>query len=167
MPKKKDVRKDEAKVEAPEIEKVENELIRYEFSDGQLQKLGGDLSDLLETVTRVEEEASSAAAGFKSDVKAIKLTIYNVARWIREKYDMRKTDCYCYKDFRERKAYYWRADNVELGELEIAISSVDFWKVYPPVKVRDLKHHELQRELPLDTYTPETDQDDDEEVVTE
>jgi hypothetical protein len=169
MKKPVDVKKDETK--APEIEKVENELIRYEFSDIELQKLGGDLSNFLDHVTRIEEEASSVAAGFKSEIKAIRLTINNVARWIREKYDMRKTDCYCYKDYRERKAYYWRCDKVELAEFERfnldEVISHDGYGRYRPVKVRDLKHHELQKELSLEVYDSGSETIDGETVTVE
>jgi len=61
--------------------------------------------------------------------------------------------CYCVKDFAGRKAYYFRADQHTLDYLKSFLPLKDPGAYFTedmadwPVKVRDLKHWELQREL--------------------
>lgn len=135
----------------PEIEKLENELVRYEFTDEELQELGQQLAQDFKVVQRIEDEARNVAKKYKSDIEATKLSIYDLARWIRERYDMRNCEVFCYKDYSARRAYYWRTDQVDLVELRTDIMNSEAGEfIHEPVKEREISHHELQRHLPLD-----------------
>lgn len=149
--KKTDPKKDNETIEH-EIEKIDNELIRYEFTDEELQALGQQLAQDFKKLKRIEDEAKNISKKYKSEIEAIKLSIYDIARWIRERYDMRECSVYCYKDYAARRAYYWRIDQVEqLEELKLDILNLqDSGKLLnKPVKEREIYAHELQRELPL------------------
>lgn len=137
------------KVKEPEIELVE-ELVRYEFTDDELLMLGSSVASLMESLERIRAEAKSAASGYKSDIEKKELDIAAVITCLRDKFEMRRTECYCVKDWRERKAYYLLADRYELEFLKSQAGNIGRAiddGLINPAKVRDLKSWELQREL--------------------
>jgi len=152
------------KVKEPEIELVD-ELCRYEFTDAELVDLATEIGELMHKVDRITAEKKSAASAFDSDLKKADLDMQTMAQLIRDRFEMRRMQCYCVKDFKGRKAYYFRADKHELEWLRTwaAVRGAEFTKKIlqlenddfadGPVKVRDLKHWELQRELEFESDT--------------
>ena len=140
------------KVKEPEIELVD-ELCRYEFTDSELVDLATEIGELMHRMDRITAEKKSAASAFDSDLKKADLDMQTMAQLIRDRFEMRRMQCYCVKDFKGRKAYYFRADQHTLDYLSSFLPLKDPGMYFTedmadgPVKVRDLKHWELQREL--------------------
>ena len=101
------------KTKEPDIELVD-ELCRYEFTDAELVDLATEIGELMHKVDRITAEKKSAASAFDSDLKKADLDMQTMAQLIRDRFEMRRMQCYCVKDFKGRKAYYFRADQREL-----------------------------------------------------
>jgi len=138
-------------VKDPDIELVD-ELIRYEFSDAELVDMATDIGELMQQMDRLTLEKKSAASSFDADIKKADLDMQEIAKNIRDRFSMRRELCYMVKDFKARKAYYFRADQYTLEWLQDAmIDEILFSRMDDltdgPVKTRDLKSWELQRKL--------------------
>jgi hypothetical protein len=138
-------------VKEPDIELVD-ELIRYEFSGAELVDMATDIGELMQQMDRLTLEKKSAASSFDADIKKADLDMQEIAKNIRDRFEMKREPCYQVKDFEARKAYYFRADQHTLDWLQDAmIDEILFSRIDDltdgPVKTRDLKSWELQREL--------------------
>jgi len=148
------------KVKEPDIELVD-ELCRYEFTDSELVDLATEIGELMHRMDRLTAEKKSAVSAFDSDLKKADLDMQTMAQLIRDRFEMRRMQCYCVKDYAGRKAYYFRADIHELEYLKTftpenfleKLTQLETDTADGPVKVRDLKHWELQRELEFDKDT--------------
>lgn len=146
------------KVKEPDIELVD-ELCRYEFTDTELVDLATEIGELMHRMDRLTAEKKSAVSAFDSDLKKADLDMQTMAQLIRDRFEMRRMQCYCVKDFKGRKAYYLRADKHTLDYLKSFLPLKDPGMYFTedmadgPVKVRDLKHWELQRELEFESDT--------------
>ena len=165
MTKKKKVEETEAgvaeQVKEPDIELVD-ELIRYEFSDVELVDMATEIGDLMQRGERLTAEKKSAASSFDADIKKADLDMQEIAKNIRDRFEMRREPCYVVKDYKGRKAYYFRADQRELEWLQTwaTVRGVEFTEKIlqlenddfadGPVKTRDLKSWELQMGLEFD-----------------
>jgi hypothetical protein len=148
-------------VKEPDIELVD-ELIRYEFSDVELVDMATDIGELMQQMDRLTLEKKSAASSFDADIKKADLDMQEIAKNIRDRFEMRREPCYVVKDYKGRKAYYFRADQRELEWLKTwaMVRGVEFTEKIlqlenddfadGPVKTRDLKSWELQMELEFD-----------------
>jgi hypothetical protein len=149
-------------VKDPDIESVD-ELIRYEFSDNELVDMATEIGEFMHRIDRLTAEKKSAVSGYDADIKKMELDMQEMVQFIRDRFSMRREPCYVVKDFKSRKAYYFRADRVTLEWLQaqLAIENYDFADLADlPVKTRDLKHWELQRELEFEeNKEPEDDPD--------
>jgi hypothetical protein len=147
-------------VKEPDIELVD-ELIRYEFSDNELVDMATEIGEFMHRIDRLTAEKKSAASGYDADIKKMELDMQEMVQFIRDRFSMRREPCHMVKDFKGRKAYYFRADQHTLEWLqdamadEILFSRIDDL-MDGPVKTRDLKSWELQRELEFGKDVPET-----------
>ena len=91
------------KTKEPDIELVD-ELVRYEFSDAELIDMATEIGELMHRMDRIVAEKKSAASAFDSDLKKADLDMQTMAQSIRERFEMRRMQCYCVKDFAGRKA---------------------------------------------------------------
>jgi hypothetical protein len=139
-------------VKEPDVELVD-ELIRYEFSDNELVDMATDIGELIQQMDRLTLEKKSAASGYDADIKKIELDMKEMVQFIRDRFSMRREPCYMVKDFKGRKAYYFRDDQHSLDELRDVADMQCYLEICKrdigrgPVKTRDLKSWELQREL--------------------
>jgi hypothetical protein len=138
-------------VKDPDIESVD-ELIRYEFSDNELVDMATEIGEFMHRIDRLTAEKKSAVSGYDADIKKMELDMQEMVQFIRDRFSMRREPCYVVKDFGARKAYYFRADQHTLEWLQDAmVDEILFSRVDDltdgPVKARDLKSWELQREL--------------------
>ena len=150
--------KEDAAAEEPEkkrqvpIERSE-EHVRYDFSDEELIKLGESMAELISRVERLKAEKKSAAADFDSDIKKVELDLQSVVRSIRDKFEMRNAECFIVKDFKNRKAYVFRSDQMDLETLQTWDGEKLFELIEAgslgadPVKIKQISSRELQKEL--------------------
>ena len=143
------------KVKVPEIELVQ-ELIRYEFTDSELVALATEISEMMQRLDRLTAEKKSAASAYDSDLKKLALDMQEIGQGIRDRFEMRRMGCYVLKDFKKKKAYYFRSDQYELDILQMVDDASAFAEdridseyshFHPPVKIRDLKGWELQKQF--------------------
>lgn len=140
------------KVKEPEIELVE-ELIRYQFTDQEMVKLAESIGELMHKIDRLNQEKKATSSQYDAEIKRVDLDLQEVAQSIRDGFDMRRVECYVVKDYLERKAYYLRADRYSTDFLKGYLNKVALAVLVghvEPVKVRDLKPWELQREIPFE-----------------
>jgi hypothetical protein len=152
-------------VKEPDVELVD-ELIRYEFSDDELVDMATDIGELMQQTDRLTLEKKSAASSYDADIKKADLDMQEIAKNIRDRFKMQREPCYMVKDFKARKAYYFRADQQELDWLQAALETERLFDRIDdmadgPVKTRDLKSWELQRELEFGESDSEPSEDPD------
>lgn len=140
-----------AKRPAKPVVELCQELVRYEFTESELAKLGSSVAELTDSVERKSEQKKSAVADFDSEIKKIGLTISDLLRNLRDKWEMRTMDVYCVRDYKSKKAYYFRSDKYTVALLS-SLSAEEIRDCVDsgglePAKERDLKPWELQREL--------------------
>jgi len=169
MPKKKDVRKEAVKAEKGlEIELTET-LVKYDFSQDELVTIGEQVADFAQKLSVLESESKQIAKQYKADIEGVELQQDRMIRFIRDKFEMRKMECFKVVDGKTKKAFFYRSDQVPAEILRtFDIDDVRSELTYPgPARVRDARPSELQRGLPgLAVETGETIEGG-EEVSTE
>lgn len=165
MAKKKDVAKDEAPAKTVEIELTET-LVKYDFSQDELVAIGEQVADLAQKLALLEAEAKQIAKQYKADIEGVELEQGRFIRFIRDKFEMRKMECFKVIDGLMKKVYFYRTDEIGAEKLRQHTIEDLRYEVLPvvPARVRDARPSELQRELPLE---PPAESEGGEEVVTE
>jgi hypothetical protein len=115
-----------------EKEVYEDVTCRYEFTDNELQEMGGEVAVDLQKLEDIENELKSIKADFKARAEATAATIRSKSRKIRDGYEMRPIQCKVVMDYDRRKVFYYRTDTLTLG------------------KERVMRDDEYQMHLPLD-----------------
>jgi hypothetical protein len=144
------------KLEKPKLE-LKDALVRYEFSSEELAQIGSRVAELSERADTLEERKKSTAKDFDSDIKHVELEVAGLLRSLRDQWEMRTMECYEVFDYKRKKAFFFRADLIELNTLKEFASVEDLISLsekhpedYGLAKVRDMHRHELQRELPFE-----------------
>jgi hypothetical protein len=97
------------KEEAPKENKkeIKREMVKIIFTGEELQDLGSKLAEAHNGLEKVLEEEAAAKAGFKSRSKEFELTIKDLARKIRDGYDMRYENCEVEYDKAKSLIHFW------------------------------------------------------------
>ena len=166
-------------VEAEEVEKkvvrpidaeLVKELVRYDFNQDELVELGEDLLDMVAKKTRLQDEKKSTAKTFDSDINRVELIEREIIGKMSDKFEMIQMPTVCVRDYKKGVVYYFRADQIEVDSLRIYDQDQFFALVeggalgVDPVKTRDIKPWERQREL---DFAPVEDEQESGEQVEE
>ena len=129
------------------------ELVRYDFNQDELVELGEDLLDYVAKKTRLKEEKKSAAKTFDSEINQVELVEQEIINKMSNKFEMVSMPCVCVRNYKKGVVYYFRTDQIEADSLRIYDQDQFFALVeggalgVDPVKTRDIKPWERQREL--------------------
>jgi hypothetical protein len=134
-----------------EIEKTET-IVKYQFSQDELVKIGEQVAGLSEQLAVLDAEAKQIAKQYKSDIEAGEIKQNRLIRFIRDKHKMRSMEVFRVIDPDIRKVYFFRCDEYEAdmlsGMTPENLRKAVLMDEIIPAKERDMRPSELQRELP-------------------
>ena len=147
MSKKKDEKKEAKPIEVELTETV----IKYDFGQDELVEIGERVAELAGKLAVLEAEAKQIAKQYKADIEGVELQQNRLINFIREKFEMRKMECFKVIDGLAKKVYFFRSDQIDLNVLKVhTIEEIRAGLFHPdPAKIRDARPSELQRPLPI------------------
>jgi hypothetical protein len=127
-------------------------LLKYDFSQDELVALGEQVAAKAEEISRVEAEFDQIKKQFKADLDGLELLQKRLITLIRDKFEMKKMECFKVIDGQSKKVWFFRTDldrpsfalyTMERLRFEIMAGQIK------PDKERNARPSELQRELPM------------------
>jgi hypothetical protein len=97
------------KEETPKENKkeIKREMVKIVFTGKELQELGAKLAEVHNDLIKILEEEAAAKAGFQSRKKESELSIKDLARKIRDGYDMRYENCEVEYEKAKSLIHFW------------------------------------------------------------